>query len=377
MKLLMISGDRSILQRKQGAFWYTLQELRKHFDRIDIICPRVPKVSKNGKSETKGGESALVGGSVFFHPCPWNICFQSRWIMRKGRELVSTFGHDIATVHEYPPFYNGMGASRLAAKIRIPYALEIHHIVGMPKASSLTELIGRIMSRLYLPRDAKFANKVRVVNNKVRDRLIKWGVPDQKIQVVPSFYLDKTILQSIKHPPIIYDVAFCGRLVPNKGLPELIRAVAMLNGARLVVVGDGPMRTKYEDLAQSLDLQDRVTFLGWLPTLEAVLGAVASSNIFVMCSKSEGGPRSVLEAMGIGMPVIATPVGVVPEIIKDGVNGLITDGSEKDLAEKIRYLLSDSALQKSMAKEATKILDDFDRERLIKAYADFLKSLAI
>jgi len=372
----MISGDRSILQRKQGAFWYTLQELRKHFDRIDVICPRIPKASKNGDAVTRGGESALIGGSVFFHPCPWSICFQSRWIIRKGRELVSMFGHDVATVHEYPPFYNGMGAARLAEKIRIPYALEIHHIVGMPKASSFMEWVGKILSRLYLPHDARLADAVRVVNRKVRQQLMKWGVPEKKITVVPSFYLDKKLLTYIEHPPTIYDVAFCGRIVANKGLQQLIEAVCSLHGVRLVVIGDGPLRTKCEDLVRSLGMQNRVVFLGWMPDLEAVLGAVASANIFVMCSRSEGGPRSVIEAMAIGMPVIATPVGVVPEVIKDGVNGLITSGDPEDLAEKIRLLLSDSAMCERMVKEAPKILDKFERRKLIKEYADFLKSLA-
>ncbi|MBU2214161.1 glycosyltransferase family 4 protein [Patescibacteria group bacterium] len=376
MKLLMISGDRSILQRKQGAFWYTLQELRKHFDRIDVICPRIPKASRNGDAMTHGGESALVGGSVYFHPCPWSLCFQSRWIIRKGRELVSTFGHDVATVHEYPPFYNGMGAARLAAKIRIPYALEIHHIVGMPRASSLMEWIGWLLSRLYLSRDARSANAVRVVNEKVGRQLMKWGVPEKKISVVPSFYLDKKLLTSIERPPIIYDVAFCGRIVTNKGLRKLIEVVHSLHGVRLVIIGDGPLRTKCEDLVRSLGMQNRVAFLGWMPDLEAVLGAVASASIFVMCSRSEGGPRSVLEAMAIGMPVVATPVGVVPEIIKDGVNGVITTGEPEDLAKKIRMLLSDSAMRERMAKEAPKILDTFERGKLIKEYADFLKSLA-
>ncbi|MBU0766739.1 glycosyltransferase family 4 protein [Patescibacteria group bacterium] len=376
MKLLMISGDRSILQRKQGAFWYTLQELRKHFDRIDIICPRISKSHSNGDQVKQGGESGLVGGSVYFHPCPWRLLLQPFWIIRRGRELVRNHNHDVMTVHEYPPFYNGIGAGMLAKHIHVPYALEVHHLIGFPRSASFKEFVGKILSWFYLRIDSIDAKAVRAVNQTVKERLVRWKIPKNKVHVVPSFYLDREMLTSIEHPPIIYDVAFCGRIVANKGLPELIKAIHKLNGARLVVIGDGPMRTRYEDLARSLDLQNHVTFLGWLPNLEAVMGAIASATIFVMCSKSEGGPRSVLEAMAIGMPVIATPVGVVPEVIKDGVNGMITSGDTKDLVEKIRLLLSDSEMCERMAKESPKILDTFERRKLIKEYADFLKSLA-
>jgi len=118
-----------------------------------------------------------------------------------------------------------------------------------------------------------------------------------------------------------------------------------------------------------------VTFLGWLPNLEAVIGAILSSYIFVMPSKSEGGPRSLLEAMACGMPVISTRVGVAPEVIKEGVNGIFTTGTPDDMAQKIRMLLNDELLRKKMSAEATKILEKYERNKCIEDYANFLKSL--
>ena len=133
MNLLMISGDRSILEGKQGAFWYTLQELRKHWDRIDIICPK----PKSAEIEMFDGEhhyspKDTAGGEVYFHPSSRNLWYQPAWIQKKGEELYNKHKHAVMTVHDYAPFYNGRGALKLSKRIGIPHVLEIHHIVGWP-----------------------------------------------------------------------------------------------------------------------------------------------------------------------------------------------------------------------------------------------------
>ena len=374
MKLLMISGDRSILQGKMGAFWYTLQEMRKHWDRIDVICPYVSEKSVDvSESGHRLASDVKEGGEVFFHPCPKSLLFQVPWIVNRGQHLIEQYAHDVMTVHDYPPFYNGIGARKLNKRTKVPYVVEVHHIVGWPKASSLTELIGRHMSRWYLRTDAKNASAVRVVNDTVEKQLRRGGVPIQKIENISSFYLDREVLNNEHKPPVAYDVSFCGRLVANKGLSELIDAIATLQNARLLVIGDGPERTKMEKKAKSLGIANRVTFLGWLPTQEAVSGAIQTARIFVMNSKSEGGPRVALESMACGMPIIATRVGVMPEVITDGRNGIFTTGKADDLAKKIGLLLSNETQRESLGNEATKVLDIYERKKLILQYADFLK----
>ncbi len=375
MKLLLITGDRSILEGKQGAFWYTLQEFRKHWDRIDIICP------KPSAAEIKLFDGSHVhspkdttGGEVFFHPCPKGLWNQSSWIVTKGEELYQAHHHNVMTVHDFPPFYNGKGAARLGKRIGIPHVLEYHHIVGWPIAASVTELIGRWMSRIYIPSAVRKAAAVRAVSSSVMNELIRWGIPKEKIHLIPSFYLDKALLTADLRPPIAYDVSFSGRLTANKGLLTVIKAVAMLPQARLLVIGDGPVRPQAEKLARELKMANRVTFLGWMPTLESVIGAVTTARIFVMNSLSEGGPRNVLEAMGAGMPVIVSNVGVMPDVIQHGVNGFFTTGEPTDLAARIKWLLDDDAKREAMGREASKILNRFERTTLVKSYADFLKS---
>lgn len=375
MKLLMISGDRSILQGRKGAFWYTLQELRKYWDRIDILCPSVPSVAVKLKvRESLPSEDG--GGEVYFHPCPRGLWYQPWWIKRRGQELWQEHHHDVMTVHSYPPFYNDIGARWLASATGIPYALEVHHIVGCPTASSVLEWIGRLLSRLFLPFAARAANAVRVVNQSVRDILVFWGVAPEKIHLVSSFYLDRALFARDIHPPVSYDLSFSGRIVKNKRLLTLIEALRDLPNVRLLVIGDGPERYRCEVRVRRLGLEGRVAFVGWLGSAEAVIGAIQTARIFVMNSSSEGGPRSALEAMACGLPVIATPVGIMPEVMQDGINGVFTDGSIGDLRQKIMHLLSDDALCERIGREARRVLERYDRSVLMKQYADFLQALA-
>ena len=377
MKLLMISGDRSVLQGKKGAFWYTLEELNEHFERIDVVCPKVPrsKFQAPNKSQIKNSKSQTLFNNVHFHPCPRGLWYQSQWIVKKGRELIKKHHCDVMTVHEYPPFYNGIGAKRLARKTGIPYAVEIHHIVGYPKAASLTELIGKWMSRLYLKGDIKKAKSVRCVSKGVSDVLKKWKIPPYKISVIPSFYLNRELLKKDESAKKIYDIVVCARLVSNKGISDVLKAVAALPQVLMLIVGGGPDRAKLEAISASLKIDDRVKFSGWLPEIQDVYSAIQSGKVFVMNSKSEGGPRIALEAMALGMPIVSTKVGVMPEVIQDGKNGVFTSGKSGDLEGKIQNLLSNDELRNQIGSEAQKILDKYERRQLIMGYAEFLQGI--
>lgn len=373
INLLMISGDRSLLAGKRGAFWYTLELFARRFDRIDIITPRAPDTSIDGNPD-----ALTFFGNVHLHPSPKGLLHQPSWIATRGAQLISLFHHTVMTVHDYPPFYNSIGARRLLKKFPIGSVLEIHHLVGYPKAASRTERIGRILSRLYVPSAISHFTATRVVNKTTAEMLKNWGADPSKIFVVPSVYLDHRMFASldagVTHKQ--YDVAFCGRLVANKGLLPLLRAIAKVPHASLLVIGDGPERKASEALARQLDITERVEFRGWLGTQEDVLRAMASARCFVMNSLSEGNPRVALEAMALGLPIIATRVGIMPDVVIDGRNGFFTTGEPVDLSEKIRTLLADGQLREQMGREARAVRDRFEREKQINQYAHFVQSAA-
>lgn len=374
MKLLMISGDRSLLRKQRGAFWYTLEEFRKHWERIDIICPRTAVSHEVSDSSL----TSHIFENVFFHPSFKGLWHQPWWILSKGGELVKEHAHEVMTVHEYPPFYNGIGARWLSKKLHVPYAIEIHHVVGFPVAASNQEWVGRLLSFLYLRFDVRRARALRCVNAATKHLLSQWGVPEEKVAVLPSFYLDREAL--LETPPLqekVYDIVFCGRLVANKGVHEILQAIgSMPPYVTTLIIGDGPERGSLEEKAKKLNLSERVKFCGWLSENTDVYRAMQSGKVFVVASKSEGGPRVALEAMALGLPVVSTCVGVMPEVIQDGVNGMFTSGDPKDIAGKVLQLLHDADLRERMGSEARKILEKFERKALIAAYAEFLKGIA-
>ena len=104
MKLLMITGDCSLAQGKKGAFYNTLEEFSKHWERIDIICP---------KTEVK---ILSLFNNVFIHSNPEEKICQPWWILKRGKEIFKEQKFDLFTVHDYPPFYNGLGAWLLSKK---------------------------------------------------------------------------------------------------------------------------------------------------------------------------------------------------------------------------------------------------------------------
>ncbi len=371
MNLLMISGDRSVLAGKQGAFWYTLEAFSKHWERIDIICPYVD-------IDTSNPDTLTFFGNVHFHPCPQKtLRAQPGWILKKGTQLHTLFHHAVMTVHEYPPFYNGMGAQKLRRQIKkIGAVLEVHHLVGYPVPASFTERIGRMLSRWYIPAEARMFDALRTVSKTTAEQLLAWGVSKSKVSVVPSFYLDHAQFLALDHSVRKqYDVAFCGRLVANKGLEEVLRAIAKIPRVTLLVIGDGPERKRCEEVTKQLDIAERVEFRGWLDTQKDVLQTLLTAKLFVMHSKSEGGPRISLEAMACGLPVISTKVGVMPDVIEDGKNGFLTTGDPEDLAALIRRLLADPALCEQVGHAAKAVLERFEREKLIANYARFLQSV--
>ncbi|MCK5017055.1 MAG: glycosyltransferase, partial [Candidatus Peribacteraceae bacterium] len=247
--------------------------------------------------------------------------------------------------------------------------------VGWPIAASFSEKLFRPLSRIFLPKESKAASAVRTVNSSVLSTLKDFGIPEEKIELLPSFYLDSKILVQKNEIKKDFDLVFAGRLVVNKGLDRLLAAIETLPSIRLLVIGDGPQRKYEEAHAKRLNIADRVVFVGWQSTQEEVMNAIQRAKIFVLPSKSEGGPRVALEAMACGMPVLTTPVGVMQDTIRNGENGLLTTGEPEDIAEKISLLLSDEDWCKKIGNEAKNILNEFNKEALVRKYAEFLQSL--
>lgn len=161
------------------------------------------------------------------------------------------------------------------------------------------------------------------------------------------------------------------RFSSQKGHETLVRAFALAAASypqlRLLLVGDGPLRPNLEGLVRRLGIVDRVRFLGVRTDVPEIL---AASDVFVLSSWWEGNPLSVMEAMAAGKPVVATAVGGVPELVLDGVSGLlVAPGDVEGLAQAISKLILDAHLRFRMAREAlNEARKRFDISVMVRQY---------
>ncbi len=167
---------------------------------------------------------------------------------------------------------------------------------------------------------------------------------------------------------------------PVKKVEDVIRVfdrVSQRLGARLLMVGDGPDRPAAVELAAELGLTGRVSFLGSFPRIEDVL---AVSDLFLLPSVKESFGLSALEAMASGVPVVASRIGGIPEVVEDGVSGsLLEPGDVDGMADAAVELLSDPETHARFARAArTRAVSRFSEDRVVpivaRAYADALGS---
>lgn len=176
--------------------------------------------------------------------------------------------------------------------------------------------------------------------------------------------------------PFSGHVCFVGRLDAVKGVPLLLEAFAANRprhpGARLTIAGDGPARAALEAQAQSLGLTGAVRFTGYLDET-AVAALLEASDMLVLPSFAEGLPVVLMEALASQIPVIATQVAGVSELVQDGISGFIVPpGDVETLALRLDRLLSDPELCAAMGKAGRrKVEAEFD----IKGEVDKLATL--
>jgi glycosyltransferase involved in cell wall biosynthesis len=364
-KLLIITGDRSLAEGKRGALYNTMEEFHKYWDRIDVIVPKVQ--NSNFKFQS-------LFGNIFFHPSPWPLLMQPFWILKKGKQIYREQNFNLMTVHEYPPFYNGIGAKLLHRKTKVPYVLEIMHVPGHPKSANFRELFYKLLVQLFVRFTAADAQAVRIINKKeTGEFLLKNGIPREKLVYIPAFYIDLEIFRPMN---IIkeYKLIFIGRLAKNKGINLFLEAVRKLK-VRAIIIGDGPLRNWVQSKIRDWGLEKYVNFYGWARDSKEIAQLINKSEILIMPSYNEGGPRVVLEAMACGIPVLATPVGIVPDVIKDGESGRVIEWNAKDIANKAAELLNDENKCRNFGLNGLNIVQQFEKKRAIKNYADKLKEM--
>lgn len=226
--------------------------------------------------------------------------------------------------------------------------------------------VGPAIRVLRLARDAELRGAAHVFAPSawLRKLAIGWGVDGARVSVLPNPSPPLPALRprdelraelGMTGPTL----AFAGRLTAQKSLEVALAAVAANDDVSLIVAGDGDERARLESLAGP-----RVRFVGPVPR-ERVVELFHAADAAILSSSWENFPHTVVEALAVGTPVLATTTGGIGEVVRDGENGLlVASGDVSGLAAAIRRYFSDEALRERLRARAAPSVERYAPERV-------------
>jgi L-malate glycosyltransferase len=287
---------------------------------------------------------------------------------------------------ESPSILGGfLGVPRLARCLR-RWRIDLLH-AHLPLSGAAARLAGRIVGVPVIYTEHNLLERYGFATRWMN--LVTWRLQEQVIAVSPAV-ADSIAGRAgrIRPVTVIPNGVDTGSFRPCRGLgletrqrfdvPEdapLVGTVAVLSGqkrledwmrvaglvhsivprSRFVVVGDGPVRRSIEAFARELDLEDKVRFVG---LQEDVRPFLAAMDVFLMTSEFEGLPVALLEALAMGVPVVATSVGGVPDVVQQGETGLLAPmGRTGELSHAVISLLTDPDLRESMGRRGRSLVE--------------------
>jgi len=254
--------------------------------------------------------------------------------LRDLRQRIRALGPDIVHTHSSKAGFVGRMAARMAGVPRIfytPHGHVFHSYYGPP------------LTRMFIALErfaARFTERIVVLTDAEAEQHLAVGVgrPGQFVKIPSGVDLAAVRAEAAGGARVRRELGLSGetpvigavaRLVAVKGLCYLVEAMPAILGlcpdAHLVLAGDGDQRPTLERLARELGVADRVHLLGFRRDAAAVTAAL---NVFVLPSLNEGQGRVLVTAMALGVPIVATQVGGVPEVVEDGCQGLLVPAAD-------------------------------------------------
>lgn len=283
---------------------------------------------------------------------------------------------DVVHAHAfgYFPVWAATAAHRLRGRGLV---ITPHADAGRGSPGSRT--YARAVSRATL----HHADRVVAQSNRERKLLEEIGVDPSRIVQIPTPFDLTEFPPPVPRPPSTSPpiVLFVGRLyLEQKGLDVLVRAVAQLpaeDRPQLRLVGeDWGGRAALERLATELDLRPRPQFTGPVPRA-TILRELAGADLFVLPSRFDSFPVVLLEAMASGLPIVASDVGAVGEVVEDGVTGYtVPAGDPARLAEALQRLLGDPERRRRFGTAGRERVPSYSWERLGPRYVSMFREVA-
>jgi len=211
-----------------------------------------------------------------------------------------------------------------------------------------------------------------VAQTSLAKEILQADTKNKNISVIPNPLKNHRDILNIKKEKIIINV---GRLIPEKGQEFLFKAFAAINNKdwKLVILGDGPLKTQLEVLARQLNIADKIYMPGTVKNVDEWL---ARSSIFAFTSVSEGFPNSLVEAMAAGLPCVSFDCDAGPkDIIENAKNGfLIPVGNTDKFSDILQQLIDDENLRFKIGINAKEIAARLDFNLITNNYLEFCTS---
>lgn len=259
----------------------------------------------------------------------------------------------------------------------------IHEVHGDPITDDRSMVLNAFLGwaeRLCAP----LATRIIVKSKRIRDTYLERGIgsPDQYELIyhgveTEAFRQAATVTnqhEGGESEPT--QLLFVGRLADGKGLFDLLDAVEQMNDldVQLDIVGGGQLEDELRREVCHRDLEDIVTVHGYQDDIPSVM---STADVLVLPSYREGTPRVITEARAAGLPVVATNIAGIPEMVRDGETGyLVSPGDVNALRDRLEELVRSPELRRQMAAQTQEGLKKFERETAAQAYRDLYRDLS-
>ncbi len=309
---------------------------------------------------------------------PWGplVYFGRAWPIT--RSLIKKRSYDLC--HAVFGLPAGVLAWRLARAHGIPYLVSLRgsDVPGYDASWRWVHtLLGSVNTRVW-----KCAARV-VANSKALRDLASEAEPDLRIEVIHNG-VDANAFRPLSiakaRPDHQLQLIFVGRLVERKGLQHVLVALAQLPGltVSLTVVGSGNYRRQLEDLCRIHSLRNRVRFVGHLAN-EELPSVYSQHDAFILPSLTESHAMVLTEAMSCGLPVIGSAVGAIPEVVRDGTDGLLVEpGNVQQIKAAIVQLADDDEVREEMGMEAMRrVREEFSWDKIADEYEELYNTVSV
>ena len=285
--------------------------------------------------------------------------------------IIRRFSPHIVDTHTAKAGSLGRVAARMCGVPAVVHTYHGHVLSGGYYGGLRTTLLREMERGL-----ARLTDRLIAVSHEIKHELVELGIaPPEQIAVVPLGVELDTFLSSGRRGELHAElglsgdapiVGIVGRIFPIKNHRRFLTAMASVatrrRDARFLIVGDGTLRLEMEALARQLGIESQTIFTGWRSDLARIYAAM---SVLVVSSDNEGTPMSAIEAMAAGVPVVATKVGGLPDLVRDGVTGVLVPPSDVEgMAGAVVTLLDDPARRARMGSAARAASTAFSVDRL-------------